>query len=143
MSMKNKTMMRRAVQKGFSLIEILIVLVLVVGIGAFAANRIFGQKDQANFRLAKAQLQTLSGKLDNYQLDVGGYPESLEQLVSNTNNSANWLGPYVRAEELKDPWGNAVVYQKPGTAGAYSLTSLGADGVAGGEGTKQDIVVNP
>jgi general secretion pathway protein G len=140
MKMASEKNMRH--QQGFSLLEILVVIALIALIVTFAANQIFGQKDQASHRLAKSQLQTLSGKLDNYKLDVGAYPESLDQLVTNSNNAPNWLGPYVKEQELKDPWSNALTYQKVDNS-QFTLTSFGADGVAGGDGTKQDIVVSP
>lgn len=128
--------------RGFSLIEILIVVALIGLIMAFVGRSIFGGQDKAKFNLAKSQVEMVNGKLSVYQLDVGGVPNSLDQLVSNVENAPNWLGPYLQTKDLKDPWGNALILQKPGAnGGAYSIVSHGADGAAGGEGTNQDIVL--
>ena len=111
--------------RGFSLIEMLVVIVRIGGILALVASKVFGNKERAEYKLAQTQLQTLAQKIDNYQLDVGAYPDSLDALVSAPANADGWLGPYAKADELKDPW---------------RLTSLGADGKAGGEGVKADII---
>ena len=126
-------------QRGFSLIEIILVVVLIGGIVAFAATRILGGGDRAKANLAKAQVQTLAEKVQQYEMDTGGLPPALEALVDNTGNAAGWLGPYAKAGELKDPWNHAYVYRVPGDGQAFDLVSLGKDGQAGGESVDADV----
>ena len=129
--------------RGFTLIEILVVITIIGAVMAFAANKIFGQGDEAKSRLVKAQLAEIGGKLDLLKLDVGRYPtssEGLKALLQNPSGMTNWNGPYVRNEEqIKDPWSRDYVYTSPGQRGAYDLVSLGADGQAGGEGPNRDV----
>ena len=126
-------------QRGFSLIEIILVVVLIGGIVAFAASRILGGGDRAKANLARAQVQTLAEKVQQYEMDTGGLPPALEALVDNTGNAAGWLGPYAKAGELKDPWNHAYVYRVPGDGQAFDLVSLGKDGQAGGESVDADV----
>ena len=127
-------------QRGFSLIEIILVVVLIGGIVAFAASRILGGGDRAKANLARAQVQTLAEKVQQYEMDTGGLPPALEALVDNTGNAAGWLGPYAKAGELKDPWNHAYVYRVPGDGQAFDLVSLGKDGQAGGQDESADVV---
>ena len=123
---------------GFSLIEIMIVIVLIGGILALVASKVMGSKDQANFKLADMQLTTLAGKIDQFRSDTGRLPESLDQLATSPG-IAGWLGTYAKAEELRDPWGTAIDYRRPGTNGPFELVSLGADAAPGGESVDADI----
>ncbi|MDQ2703098.1 MAG: type II secretion system protein GspG, partial [Pseudomonadota bacterium] len=79
-------------QRGFSLIEIILVVVLIGGIVAFAASRILGGGDRAKANLARAQVQTLAEKVQQYEMDTGSLPPALEALVDNTGNAPGWLG---------------------------------------------------
>lgn len=126
-------------QRGFSLIEIILVVVLIGGIVAFAASRILGGGDRAKANLARAQVQTLAEKVQQYEMDTGGLPPALEALVDNTANAAGWLGPYAKAGELKDPWNHPYVYRVPGEGQAFDLASLGKDGQPGGESVDADV----
>lgn len=126
-------------QRGFSLIEIILVVVLIGGIVAFAASRILGGGDRAKANLARAQVQTLAEKVQQYEMDTGSLPPALEALVDNTGNAAGWLGPYAKAGELKDPWNHPYVYRVPGAGQAFDLVSLGKDGQAGGESVDADV----
>lgn len=123
---------------GMSLIELMIVIVLIGSVLALITSRIMGGQDRANVRLTETQLTTLAGKVDQYRMDVGRLPESLQQLVVSPGETS-WLGPYAKPEELRDPWGNPIEYRRPGQAGPFELVSLGADGQAGGESVNQDI----
>jgi len=123
---------------GMSLIELMIVIVLIGSILALITSRIMGGQDRANVRLTETQLTTLAGKVDQYRMDVGRLPDSLEQLVTSPGETS-WLGPYAKAEELRDPWGNPIEYRRPGQSGPFELVSLGADGQSGGESVNQDI----
>lgn len=124
--------------RGMSLIELMIVIVLIGSVLALITSRIMGGQDRANVRLAETQLVTLAGKVDQFRMDTGKLPDSLDQLVTSTG-ATNWLGPYARAEELKDPWGTAIEFKRPGANGPFELVSLGADAQAGGDSVNQDI----
>ncbi|WP_290890747.1 type II secretion system major pseudopilin GspG [Arenimonas sp.] len=124
--------------RGMSLIELMIVIVLIGSILALIASRVMGGQDRANVRIAETQLVTLAGKIDQFRMDTGKLPDSLDQLVNSTG-ATNWLGPYARPEELNDPWGTPIEFKRPGTNGPFELVSLGADAQAGGESVNQDI----
>jgi general secretion pathway protein G len=127
----------RSAQRGFTLIEIILVLVLIGGIVAFAATRILGGGDRAKVNLARAQVQTLSEKVQQFEMDTGTLPNSLGELVSSS--ASGWLGPYAKEAELKDPWGTTFEYRMPGEGRPYDIVSLGSDRAAGGESTAADI----
>lgn len=126
-------------QSGFSLIEILAVVALIGMVVAFAVNQIGDNAQRARWSLAKSQLQTLSAKIEQYELDNGSAPERLDDLVKSPASASFWNGPYAKESELKDPWQNEFVYRVPGTNGAFDLTSLGADKQPGGEKWARDI----
>ena len=126
-------------QAGFSLIEIILVVVLIGGIVAFAATRILGGGDRAKVNLAKAQVQTLAEKVQQFEMDTGRLPGALEDLVKAPGDASNWLGPYAKDAELKDPWNHPYVYAAPGEGKPFDLASLGADGQPGGDSVKADI----
>ena len=128
-----------AAQAGFSLIEIILVVVLIGGIVAFAASRILGGGDRAKVNLAKAQVQTLADKIQQYQGDTGSLPGALADLVKSPGGASGWLGPYAKDAEMKDPWNHPYVYVVPGAGKPFDLTSLGADGQAGGDSVNADI----
>ena len=124
--------------RGMSLSEVMIVIVLIGSVLALVTSRIMGGQDRANVGIAKTQLITLSGKIDQFRMDTGKLPESLDQLV-RASGMPNWLGPYAKKEELNDPWANPIAYRKPGESGPYELVSLGADGQPGGESVNADL----
>lgn len=126
-------------QRGFSLIEIILVVVLIGGIVAFAASRILGGGDRAKANLARAQVQTLAEKVQQYEMDTGTLPSALDALVGNSGNASGWLGPYAKPAELKDPWNHPYVYRMPGEGQAFDLVSLGKDGQPGGESVDADV----
>jgi general secretion pathway protein G len=131
----------RSKQSGFTLIELIIVITLIAAVMAVVAGKVIQNKHQAEYKLAKTQMTTLAASIDQYQSDVGELPDSLEQLSKAPANADGWLGPYAKAEELKDPWHHAIEYRKPGAnEQPYSLTSLGVDGKPGGEGVDKDLV---
>ncbi|NUS61400.1 MAG: type II secretion system major pseudopilin GspG [Lysobacter sp.] len=127
----------RTAQAGFSLIEIIIVVVLIGGIVAFAASRILGGGDRAKAKLAVSQVQTLAEKVQQYESDTGALPDSLNQLV--TSDASGWLGPYAKTAELNDPWNHPFEYKVPGENKPFDLMSLGKDGKAGGTSVDADI----
>ena len=128
-----------ASQAGFSLIEIILVVVLIGGIVAFAATRILGGGDRAKVNLAKAQVQTLAEKVQQFEMDTGRLPGALDDLVKAPGDASGWLGPYAKEAELKDPWNHAYVYTMPGEGKPFDLVSLGKDGQAGGDSVNADI----
>jgi len=126
-------------QAGFSLLEIIIVLILIGGILALVGSRLLGGADRGKANLARSQVQTLAGKIENYQLDTGSLPQRLDDLVVAPQNAPNWLGPYAKEAELKDPWGHAIEYRAPGESQDFDLISYGKDGKAGGSSFDADI----
>lgn len=124
--------------RGFTLVEIMIVIVVIGAILALVTNRVMNSQARANVRLTEMQLTTLAGKVDQYRADTGKLPESLQQLVTSPG-VPGWLGPYAAATELVDPWGTDLEFRRPGTNGPYELVSLGADGASGGESFDADI----
>ncbi len=131
-------------QGGFTLLEILVVLLIVALIAAVVVGpdvfKVFGT---AKTNAAQVQIERIGAALDLYRLEVGRYPssnEGLESLVSRPTGLDSWNGPYLKnAESLVDPWGNAFVYRFPGQHGAYDLFSRGADNADGGEGEAADV----
>ena len=130
---------QKAAQGGFSLIEIIVVVVLIGGIVAFAASRILGGGDRAKVKLAQAQLQTLAEKVQQFQMDTGALPADLNALVTAPAGAAGWLGPYAKPADLKDPWMHPLQYKLPGEGRAFDLVSLGADGRPGGDSVDADL----
>ena len=132
-----------ASQSGFTLIELAVVILLIGGIVALAANSIVGSKNKSNYKLTQTQLNLLTQKVAEYQSDVGTLPESLDALVTAPGNADGWLGPYTKAQQLKDAWGTAIEYRNPGSDADFELVSLAADKKSGGEGVDKDIVIKP
>lgn len=128
--------------RGMSLIEIIIVVVLIGTITLVVGQRVFGSRDQANFRLAETQLQTVAAKVDQFEMDVGRLPNSLDEMTTNPGES-RWLGPYIREEDATDPWNTPIQLEVPGNNGRYALISLGADRQPGGDSVNQDIRFEP
>ena len=128
-----------ALQRGMSLIEIIVVIVLIGAVLTFVGSRVLGGADRAKANLAKSQVQTLAGKIDQFEMDTGALPSSLNDLVTQPGNANGWLGPYAKAAELKDPWGHDVEYRTPGENGPYDLVILGKDGKAGGSSYDADV----
>ena len=128
--------------KGFTLIEILVVMVIIGLIAALVGPRLFPKLGKGKQSAAKAQIELLGQALDQFRLDVGRYPTTQEGLGALTINPGveKWEGSYLKKELPNDPWGRAYNYQCPGTHGEYDLFSYGRDGALGGEGEDQDVV---
>ncbi|ATD68709.1 MULTISPECIES: type II secretion system major pseudopilin GspG [Luteimonas] len=129
----------RMAQGGFSLIEIILVVVLIGGIVAFAATRILGGGDRARVNLAKAQVQTLAEKVHQYEMDTGTLPDALNDLVTQPGGASGWLGPYAKDAELRDPWNTPYEYSVPGNSQPFEIVSFGADRKPGGDSVNADI----
>jgi general secretion pathway protein G len=140
--MKEKKEKRPLSERGFTLIEILVVMVIIALLASLVAPRLFPKLGKGKQSTAKAQIELLGQALDQFRLDVGRYPttqEGLGALVTN-QNIENWEGPYLKKGLPNDPWGKPYVYQCPGQHGEYDLLSYGRDGNPGGESEDKDIV---
>ena len=139
--MRNRSRPARMLQRGFTILEIVIVFVLLAGIMAYVVPKIFEQSKRAEAAQARIKLQNLAGQIEMYKLEVGKYPGTLQDLVKAPGGTeSKWNGPYVKnPEELKDAWGNDYRYAAPGQGKPFDLVSLGADGKEGGEGENRDL----
>lgn len=138
-------------QRGFTLLELIAVAVILVILVAVTAPRFLGRVGSTKVKLAKAQLAGIEQVIELYRLDVGRVPNGSEGLNALFQDPGvpNWTGPYMRKRsEVLDPWGREFEYRSPGQYGEYDLFSYGADGTAGGEGENADVTswddtVNP
>ena len=122
-------------EKGFTLIEMLLVVIIISTLAAMIIPRFTGRSEEAKVAAARADIHAnLGGALDLYELDNGVYPQSLDGLVNDPGNARKWRGPYLKqTKALNDPWGHPYVYRCPGTHNAdYDLSSFGPDGNEGG-----------
>ena len=137
---------RRDDEAGFTLMEILVVLVLMGLIAAVAIPQVMKLMGSAKHKAAKIQIETVVNSLQYFENDVGTYPtteQGLQALWTAPEGVADWDGPYVRREkQLVDPWGSKLIYQSPGKTRRYDLMSLGADGKEGGTGDDADIIAD-
>jgi general secretion pathway protein G len=123
---------------GFTLVELLLVLVILALIGGLVLPGIIGKAEGAKAKAAASQVSRLAMAVESYYLDTGSTPEGLQQLVEDPG-VAGWNGPYVKAASLKDPWGHDYEYVFPGEHGEFDISTLGADGQPGGEGKDADV----
>ncbi|MFW5927073.1 MAG: type II secretion system major pseudopilin GspG [Wenzhouxiangella sp.] len=124
---------------GFSLIELLVVLIILGLIAGLVVPNIMQRGEDDKVRAAEAEVQRLSMAVDEFYLDNGRVPRQLEELVEKPGNASNWNGPYVNKSNLRDPWENPYEYRYPGEHRSYDIYSHGADGSPGGEGPNRDI----
>lgn len=132
----------RKYQRGFSLIELLIVMIILGLLASLVGPRLFGHVDDARVSTARSQIELLGTALDSYRLDIGRYPtteQGLDALRREPSGVRNWNGPYLNRDIPKDPWGNEYQYKSPGDHGEYDLWSYGADGEPGGEGDNAEV----
>jgi len=130
-------------ERGFTLVEILVVITIIGLIMALVAPRVLNYLSIAKVKAAAIQIQSLSSTLDLYYLDTGRYPstsEGLEALVQRPAGVEGWNGPYLKGAFVpKDPWGHPYVYRMPGEHGVYDIISYGSDGQQGGTGAEADV----
>lgn len=139
---------RQRGREGYTLTEMLVVLVIIGLISAIIVPQTLGQMDRAKARSARLKLESVAAALEMYGADIARYPtqdEGLEALLEPLPDGPEWAGPYLsEGSLLVDPWGNAILYQPPSHPGEkFSLTSLGADASPGGKGFKRDIILRP
>ncbi len=135
---------QRSRAAGFTLVELLVVLVILGLLAGIVGPNLIGKTETANIRTTKTQIEQLGAALDMFRLEVGRYPsgsEGLEALIERPSDADRWNGPYLKKNVIpKDAWGNEFIYRQPGEHGAYDLVSYGPDASPGGEGNDADIV---
>ena len=124
---------------GFSLVELIAVVLLLGMIAGFVVPQVTKNFEKGKWNATRSKVAALSGKIENYTLDVGRPPNQLHDLLSQPGDAENWNGPYARESDLKDAWNRSFEYKAPGEHGEYDLSSLGSDGQAGGEKWAKDI----
>jgi general secretion pathway protein G len=139
----NKSGRGRLHQTGFTLLELLVVIVIIGLLAAYVGPKYFAQLGKSEVTVAKAQIEAFEKSLDTYRLDVGRYPSAEEGLgallAAPASAGAKWNGPYLKKAVPQDPWGRPYQYRAPGTKGDYEILSTGKDGQPGGTGENADI----
>ncbi len=134
---------RPGASRGFTLLELLVVMVIIGLLAGYVGPKLFGQIGKSEVKAAKAQIDALQKALDQYRIDIGRYPsteQGLVALVARPAGEPRWSGPYLAKAVPADPWGNAYQYRAPGQHGEFDLLSFGRDGRPGGDGENADIV---
>lgn len=128
---------------GFTLIEMLVVLVIIGLVMGLVGPRVLTYLTEARVKAAKLQIEAFSSSLDLFYLDTGRYPasaEGLQALVKRPGNLVNWNGPYLKSATVPpDPWGHNYLYRSPAPGAPYEIRSYGSDGHEGGTGNAADI----
>lgn len=127
---------------GFTLLELLVVMVIIGLLAGYVAPRYFSQVGKSEVKVAQAQISALGKAIDQYRLDTGHFPrteQGLVVLLTKPQNEAKWDGPYLQKAVPLDPWGKPYQYKSPGEHGDYDLYSFGKDGQPGGTGEAADL----
>ena len=135
------TMQRRDIPlraAGFTLIEMIAVLVLIGVVMAIVGGRVMQNFQIGQYKAGVAGVKSLEMKVQAYNLDNGGNPQSLNDLVARPGNASNWNGPYAKESDLKDPFGHPYTYKAPGDHGDFDIIFLGKDGAPGGDALNKD-----
>lgn len=139
--------MFRVDHKGFTLLELLVVMVIIGLLAGYVGPKYFNKLGESQVKAAKSQMNAFSKALDVYRLDNGRYPDQqsgLNALIEAPQaDSGKWKGPYLKKTIPNDPWDKAYIYRVPGEHSEYDLISHGADGRPGGTGDNADIVERP
>lgn len=132
-----------ALHGGFTLLELLVVILIIGMLTGIVAPRLMGQIGRSERTVARGQIDALDKGLESFRLDMGRYPtnsEGLQALTQAPAGDARWRGPYLKGSVPLDPWGSAYQYRSPGSAGRdFDLVSLGRDRAVGGSGDDADI----
>jgi general secretion pathway protein G len=131
-----------AIQRGFTLLELLVVMVIIGLLAGYVGPKLFAQIGKSESKVTRAQIDALQKALDQYRLDIGRYPgteQGLAVLVQRPADEPRWTGPYLAKAVPPDPWGRPYLYRAPGQHGEYDLMSYGRDGQPGGEGDNADL----
>jgi len=127
-------------QRGFTIIELIVVIAILSLLAVYVAPQLFGKADEAKRKAAGIQVEKVSSSIELYKLEVGRFPADLQDLVKAPSGVDNWEGPYLKKSSLLlDPWDRKLVYVQPGEHGRFDLYSLGSDGEPGGEGDAADV----
>lgn len=129
--------------RGFTLLELLVVIVIIGLLAAYVGPRYFAQLGKSERSTAKAQIESFGRALDAYRVDTGHYPsteQGLAALVNKPADETKWNGPYLQKAVPPDPWGRPYVYRSPASGGGdFDLLSYGRDGQPGGDGELADV----
>lgn len=139
-----RSMARRSgPEAGFTLVELLVVMVILVLLASLVGPRVIGYLGSSKTKTAKVQIEALASALELYKLDNGRFPstsEGLKALVERPGAARSWNGPYLKKLGVPlDPWGRSFVYRAPGQRGEFDIVSFGADGQQGGAGENADV----
>ena len=129
--------------QGFTLLELLVVMVIIGLLAGYVGPKYFEQIGKSENKTAKAQIDALGKALDQYRIDTGRYPSSeqgLSALYKKPSNEPKWSGPYLKKNIPNDPWDKPYIFKSPGEHGDYDLYTLGKDGQLGGEKESEDVV---
>ena len=139
MNYKNQFKIYKSGQRGFTLVELLLVLVILALIAGLVLPGIIGKAESAKAKAASSQISRISMSVESFYLDTGNAPSSLEELVNEPSGVTGWNGPYIKNSLLSDPWGQPYKYTVPGEHGDFDIMSYGADRQQGGEKNNADI----
>ncbi|MFN9490604.1 MAG: type II secretion system major pseudopilin GspG [Betaproteobacteria bacterium] len=142
--MKNKLLKKPShiAALGFTLLELLVVLVIIGLLAGYVGPRYFSQIGKSESKIAKAQIEAFDKALGQYRIDTGRYPsteQGLNALFTKPANEPKWDGPYLSKVAPLDPWGKPYIYRYPGQKAEYELFTLGKDGAPGGSGDAADV----
>jgi general secretion pathway protein G len=133
---------RASFVRGFTLLELLVVVVIIGMLVGYVGPRYFKQIGKSQITVVRDQFHAFGEALDQYRLDTGHYPtteQGLEALFTKPANEMRWDGPYLKKAPPPDPWGSPYIYRQPGEHGEYDLVSYGKDAAPGGSGEAADL----